>query len=112
MNEQLYNLIVEALSDTLRRNAMTQEHYREAAETFETFFDQEMPYPSKEDLEIAAHVLRLLATTHVLVQKKPVAWQYWQPLGKLVLSTSPPTPEMLSRADVVITPLYAQEPST
>lgn len=68
-NEQLYNLIVEALSDTLRRNAMTQEHYREAAETFETFFDPEKPYPSKEDFEIAAHVLRLLATTHVLVDK-------------------------------------------
>lgn len=83
--------------------------------------------PTKEALTHAAHFLEedgykcrhcvpvaeflsKLASGWVLVPAEPVAWQYWQPLGKLVLSMSPPSPEMLSRADVVITPLYAAAP--
>jgi hypothetical protein len=84
---------------------MTQERYQEAAEWLESVSGFEHSHCA-----VAAKVMRKLASGWVLVPGEPVAWQYWQPLGKLVLSMSPPSPEMLSRADVVITPLYAAAP--
>ncbi len=51
-------------------------NYREAAEIFEGFYREDVPYPSKQDIELAARVLRALADGAVLCKGEPVARVY------------------------------------